>query len=104
MTVPWFLEAAAQIPEMEIGALFARKEEKRKELCEKYQVPVSCGSYEKLLADESLDVLYLPLPNHLHYSFTKRALEAGKHVILRNRLPSLTRKQRSLRSWRKQKT
>ena len=82
MTVPWFLEAAAQIPEMEIGALFARKEEKRKELCEKYQVPVSCGSYEKLLADESLDVLYLPLPNHLHYSFTKRALEAGKHVIL----------------------
>ena len=82
MTVPWFLEAAAQIPEMEIGALFARKEEKRKELCEKYQVPVSCCSYEKLLADESLDVLYLPLPNHLHYSFTKRALEAGKHVIL----------------------
>ena len=82
MTVPWFLEAAALIPEMEVRALFARKEEKREELCEKYQIPVSCGSYEELLADDSLDVLYLPLPNHLHYRFTKQALEAGKHVIL----------------------
>ena len=36
MTVPWFLEAAAGIPAMEVTALFARNEEKRKELCEKY--------------------------------------------------------------------
>ena len=70
------------IPEMEVRALFARKEEKRKEICEKYQVPVAYDSYEKLLADQSIDVLYLPVPNHLHYSFTKQALEAGKHVIL----------------------
>ena len=63
-------------------ALFARKEEKRKEICEKYQVPVAYDCYEKLLADQSIDVLYLPVPNHLHYSFTKQALEAGKHVIL----------------------
>ena len=78
MTVPWFLEAAKLIPEMEVRALFARKEEKRKEICEKYQVPVAYDSYEKLLADQSIDVLYLPVPNHLHYSFTKQALEAGK--------------------------
>ncbi len=82
MTVPWFLDAAKLIPEMEVRALFARKEEKRKEICEKYQVPVVYDSYEKLLADQSIDVLYLPVPNHLHYSFTKQALEAGKHVIL----------------------
>ena len=82
MTVPWFLEAAKLIPEMEVRALFARKEEKRKEICEKYQVPVAYDSYEKLLADQSIDVLYLPVPNHLHYSFTKQAPEAGKHVIL----------------------
>ena len=82
MTVPWFLEAAELIPEMEIGALFARKEEKSKELCEKYHIPTAYDSYEKLLADESLDVLYLPLPNSLHYSFAKQALEAGKHLIM----------------------
>ena len=82
MTVPWFLEAAKLIPEMEVRALYVRKEEKRQELCEKYQVPVAYDSYEKLLADASIDVLYLPVPNHLHYSFAKQALEAGKHVIL----------------------
>ena len=86
MTVPWFLEAAELIPEMEIGALFARKEEKRKELCEKYHIPAAYDSYEKLLADESLDVLYLPLPNSLHYSFAKQALEAGKHLIMEKHL------------------
>lgn len=63
-------------------ALYVRKEEKRRELCEKYQVPVAYDSYEKLLADASIDVLYLPVPNHLHYSFAKQALDAGKHVIL----------------------
>ncbi len=82
MTVPWFLEAAKLIPEMDVRALYVRKEEKRKELCEKYQVPVAYDSYEKLLADKEIDVLYLPVPNDLHYSFTKQALEAGKHVIL----------------------
>lgn len=82
MTVPWLLEAVKLIPEMEVGALFARKAEKRRELCEKYEIPVSYDSYEKLLEDKSVDVLYLPLPNHLHYSFAKQALEAGKHVIL----------------------
>ena len=81
MTVPWFLEAAAGIPAMEVTALFARKEEKRKELCEKYQIPAAYDSYEKLLADPEIDVLYLPVPNHLHYAFAKQALEAGKHVI-----------------------
>ena len=82
MTVPWFLDAAKQIPEMEICALFARKEEKRRELCEAYHIPKAYDSYEKLLADDSLDVLYLPVPNDLHYSFGKQALEAGKHVIM----------------------
>lgn len=82
MTVPWFLDAAKQIPEMEICALFARKEEKRRKLCEAYHIPKAYDSYEKLLADDSLDVLYLPVPNDLHYSFGKQALEAGKHVIM----------------------
>ena len=82
MTVPWFLDAAKLIPELEVRALFARKEEKRKEIAEAWDIPVTYDSYEKLLEDKELDVLYLPVPNHLHYSFAKDALNAGKHVIM----------------------
>ena len=39
------------------------------------------GSYEQLLADDSVDVVHLTTPNHLHYAQVKQALEAGKHVV-----------------------
>lgn len=82
LIVPTFLDAARLVEKMEIHALFARREEVRKEICEKYGIPVEYDSYEKLLNDPELDVIYVALPNVLHYSFARQALEAGKHVIL----------------------
>ena len=37
--------------------------------------------YESLLSESSIDVIYNPLPNHLHVPYSIKALQSGKHVL-----------------------
>ena len=44
-------------------------------------IPRSFSSYEALLSDPGIDAVYLPLPNHLHAEWVKKAADAGKHIL-----------------------
>jgi D-xylose 1-dehydrogenase (NADP+, D-xylono-1,5-lactone-forming) len=46
-----------------------------------WHIPRALGSYEALIHDPEIDVIYNSLPNHLHAEWSLKALRAGKHVL-----------------------
>ena len=65
----------------ELQAVASRDLERARTFAAAHGAAVAYGSYEALLADPSIDVVYVALPNHLHAEWSVRALEAGKHVL-----------------------
>ena len=62
-------------------AVASRTQESADQYAREWKIGRAHGSYEALLADPEIDVIYNPLPNHLHAEWTIKALEAGKHVL-----------------------
>jgi xylose dehydrogenase (NAD/NADP) len=62
-------------------AVASRRQESADEYARAWKIPHTHGSYEALLADPEIDVVYNSLPNHLHAEWTIKAVEAGKHVL-----------------------
>jgi predicted dehydrogenase len=48
---------------------------------QEHGIPRAVHGYEQLLADSSIDAVYIPLPNSEHVSWTLAAIAAGKHVL-----------------------
>jgi xylose dehydrogenase (NAD/NADP) len=65
----------------ELTTVASRTLERAREYAGEWRIPRVLGSYEALLADPDIDVVYIPLPNHLHAEWTIKALDAGKHVL-----------------------
>jgi len=62
-------------------AVGSRSQESADAYAREKKIPRAHGSYEALLTDPEIDVIYISLPNHLHAEWTIKAVEAGKHVL-----------------------
>ncbi|MEI3612902.1 Gfo/Idh/MocA family protein [Pseudogracilibacillus sp. SO30301A] len=65
---------------------------KERIVAEKFQIPRAYCTYESLLEDSDIDIVYVPLPNSLHSKWVKEVAKAGKHVLC-EKPASLTEKE-----------
>jgi D-xylose 1-dehydrogenase (NADP+, D-xylono-1,5-lactone-forming) len=64
-----------------LSAVASRDEAKARDFALNWGISRIFGSYEAMLADPEIDVIYNPLPNSLHSEWTIKAVQAGKHVL-----------------------
>ncbi|MEX0882226.1 MAG: Gfo/Idh/MocA family oxidoreductase [Cyclobacteriaceae bacterium] len=75
------------IPAMQNNELFevygiaSRSNERAEAFAKELGIPKTFGSYEEMINDPEIDVIYNPLPNDLHVPYTLECIEAGKHVL-----------------------
>jgi predicted dehydrogenase len=73
--------ALAHSSVVEMHGLASRRAEQAKLWANKLGIPKFYGSYEELLKDPEIDAVFIPLPNHLHEEWIKKAADAGKHIL-----------------------
>lgn len=72
---------AIQKSDHEVLAIASRDGDRAATVAEDLGIPRSYGSYEALLDDGDVDAVYNPLPNALHDEWTRKAADAGRHVL-----------------------
>lgn len=65
----------------QLAGVASRSAERARAFAAEWAIPIPYDSYERMLADPQIDVVYIPLPNHLHVEWTLNAIAAGKHVL-----------------------
>ena len=82
-----FIANRAMIPAIQhssqarVLAVASRDEQRGQEAAQGYSIERVYSDYEALLDDPDVQVVYIALPNHLHYEWAIRAAHAGKHVL-----------------------
>lgn len=64
-----------------VTAIASRDLAKARAMADRFSVPHAFGSYEEMLASDTIDAVYIPLPTSQHVEWTIKAADAGKHVL-----------------------
>jgi xylose dehydrogenase (NAD/NADP) len=65
----------------QLVAVASRSATKASDYASQWAIPRSFASYEDLLADPQINVVYISLPNSMHAEWSIKALKMGKHVL-----------------------
>ena len=75
-------KAVQNLEEIACCAAASRTYEKAKDFADKWGFQKAYGSYEELVNDPEVDLIYVASPHSHHYEHAKLCLEHGKHVLL----------------------
>ncbi|MFM2600505.1 Gfo/Idh/MocA family protein [Vibrio fortis] len=65
----------------DLYAVAGRTEKTLNEFAAQYQPTVTFNSYDALIEDESVDIIYIALPNHVHHEYVIKAAQKGKAIL-----------------------
>lgn len=72
-----------------LQAVGARDVANAKKFAERFNIPSFYGSYDELFNDPNVNIVYVASINLTHRDICLKAIEAGKHVLCKNRLTLL---------------
>ena len=75
-------EALSPLSDYCVYAIASRSLEKAAAFAERWNVQKAYGSYEEMLEDKDVDLVYIATPHSHHFPHTMLALEHGKHVLV----------------------
>lgn len=75
-------EALATLEDYCVHAIASRSIEKATEFAVRWNIPKAYGSYEEMVADKDVDLVYIATPHSHHYPHAMLALNAGKPVLV----------------------
>lgn len=67
---------------LDVAAVGSRRIDSAREFADRYDIPHAHGSYEELVADPSVDIVYIATPHPGHVDNALLALDHGKHVLV----------------------
>lgn len=86
-----FVSAVRASEAGEVYAICSRTEENARRRASELDISTFYGTYEELVSDEKVDVVYVPTINYMHKEHAMLALTHGKHVVVEKPM-TLTRK------------
>ncbi|ENZ5599993.1 Gfo/Idh/MocA family protein [Enterococcus hirae] len=65
----------------ELATVASRTIDKAEAFAQRYHIPKAYGSYQEMLNDQEIDIIYIAVPNRQHSQHIMEALAANKHVL-----------------------
>ena len=78
---PAHIEAMRRLGYVDVVAIADENEQAAKQKAEMLGIQTAYGDYKDLLANPEIEVVHICTPNNSHYTMSKEALAAGKHVV-----------------------